>query len=81
MKRLMAGLALLVSACGSSDEPAPQPQPPPATGRAETQAIRNTEAVGTGGAAIADKVDAAIDTTAEADRKLKEEADRQSAGE
>lgn len=79
MKRVLVCLALLVSACGSSDEPAPAPPPP--SGRAETQAIRNTEAVGTGGAAIADKVDAAIDTTAEADRKLKEEADRQSAGE
>jgi hypothetical protein len=79
MKRLLASLALLVSACGPSDEPAPAPPPP--SGRAETQSIRNTDAVGTGGAAIADKVDAAIDTTEEADRKLKEEAERQSAGE
>ena len=80
MKRLLVSLALLVSACGPAEEPAPATPPPP-TGRAETQSIRNTDAVGTGGAAIADKVDAAIDTTEEADRKLKEEAERQSAEE
>lgn len=79
MKRLLVSLALLVSACGSSEDPAPAPPPP--SGRAETQSIRNTDAVGTGGAAIADKVDAAIDATEEADRKLKEEAERQSAEE
>lgn len=78
MKRLLVSLALLVSACGPAEEPAPPPPPP---GRTETQSIRNTDAVGTGGAAIADKVDAAIDTTEEADRKLKEEAERQSAEE
>jgi hypothetical protein len=77
-KPLMLLLAALAAAC-TPDEPPPEPKP--AEGRAETQAIRNTEAVGVPGGAIADKVDGAIEQGEEADRKLKEEADRQSAEE
>jgi hypothetical protein len=74
---IIAALAVLACACGQ-DEPPPSQKAPP-QGRAETQAIRNTEAVGVSGNAIADKVDNAIVQTEEADKKLKEEADRQSA--
>lgn len=79
MKYLLPALALLLSACGSDEPPPPEPKAP--EGRAETQSIRNTDAVGYNGSAIADKVDGAIETSEEADRKLKEEADRQAAGE
>jgi hypothetical protein len=60
MKRLIVVLAVMLAACGS-DEPPPQ-------GRAETQAIRNTDAVGAGGAAVADKVDGALDKSEEANK-------------
>ncbi len=76
MRNLLLVLAVLVSACGG-DEPPPPEQPAP-QGRNETQAIRNTEAVGTGGGAVADKVDEALDQNEEASKKLQEEADRQS---
>ncbi|MCI0749112.1 MAG: hypothetical protein L0Y32_01020 [Nevskiales bacterium] len=50
---------LALSACGPEEEtPA---TPPDERGRAETRLIRNTEAVGYSGEAIADKVDAALD--------------------
>lgn len=76
MKHVLLVLAVIGAACGGDEPPAPE-QPAP-QGRAETQTIRNTEAVGTGGAAIADKVDAALDKNDEASKKLQEEADRQS---
>jgi hypothetical protein len=58
MRRWSVPLALLLAAC-SSDEPPPAEQKAPA-GRAETQSIRNTEAVGYSGDAVADKVDDAL---------------------
>jgi hypothetical protein len=80
-KPLIVACALLLAACGA-DEPAPAPEPAqPPEGRAETQTIRNTEAVGVPGGAIADKVDGALDQTEAAERRRKEEADRQSAEE
>lgn len=79
-KPLVLMLAVLLAACGS-DEPPPEPAPAPQEGRAETQAIRNTEAVGVPGAAIADKVDDAIDQDEAANKKRQEEAERQSAEE
>jgi PBP1b-binding outer membrane lipoprotein LpoB len=75
MKRLFLALTMLIAAC-SPDEPVPPERAAP-EGRAETQSIRNTDAVGTGGAAIADKIDTALDKNEEAEKKLKEEADRQ----
>ena len=76
MKRWTFLLAVTVlAACGQDEPPPPEPKP---QGRAETQAIRNTDAVGYSGSAIADKVDTALDKNEEAARKLKEEADRQS---
>lgn len=65
---LVAGLAL--TACGPSEQKAADAPPP--QGRAETQGIRNTEAIGYSGNAIADKVDGALD----ASEKRKEEEDR-----
>lgn len=59
MKRMLLAAVVLLAACGQQEE-APPPESP-AQGRAETQSIRNTEAVGYDGAAIADKVDAALD--------------------
>ena len=52
-----AALLALLAACGK-DEP-PPPQKPP-EGRTETQSIRNTEAIGYSGKAIANKVDDAL---------------------
>lgn len=52
--------ALLLAACGAAEEPPPAEAPPP-EGRAETQSIRNTDAIGYDGAAIADQVDQALD--------------------
>ena len=76
MKPLLWVLALSLSlaACGS-DEPPPPPKAPP-EGRAETQGIRNTDAVGTGGKAIANKIDAALDKQDEATKKNQEAADQ-----
>jgi hypothetical protein len=78
-KPVIIALAMLACACGQDEPPSPEKASP--QGRAETQAIRNTEAVGVSGNAIANKVDSAIVQTEEADKKLKEEADRQSAEE
>jgi hypothetical protein len=75
MKQLLLVLAVVASACGGDEPPPPEPAAP--QGRAETQTIRNTDAVGAGGGAIADKVDAALDKNDEAAKKLQEEADRQ----
>lgn len=59
MRMLLGSLVLLLSACEPHD---PQPVDPQAPeGREETQAIRNTEAIGYAGDAVADKVDAALD--------------------
>ena len=74
MRPLLLVLALSLSGCGS-DEPPPEQKAPP-EGRTETQAIRNTDAVGTGGKAIANKVDAALDKQDEANRKTQEAADQ-----
>ena len=55
----LLGAALLgLSACSSKDDP---PPPIQKQGRAETQGIRNTEAIGYSGNAIANKVDSALD--------------------
>ena len=58
MKRRILPFVLLFAAC-SQDEPPPENKEP--QGRAETRSIRNTEAVGYSGSAIADKMDAGLD--------------------
>lgn len=58
---IMPGLftmSLLLAACGSSQQEAPPPKAK--EGRAETQGIRNTDAIGYSGSAIANKVDGAL---------------------
>jgi hypothetical protein len=74
MKRALLVLALFAAGCGS-DEPPPEQKPP--EGRAETQSIRNTEAVGYSGKAIADKVDAGIKANEEQVKKTEQEATEQ----
>jgi len=59
----------LLCACGGSE---PQPERKALEGRDETHNIRNTEAIGYGGDAIADKVDATLD----ANDQRKDEMDR-----
>jgi len=70
-------LALALGACSAKEEPPPPPEQPP-QGRAETQSIRNTEAVGYSGKAIADKVDKAIKTSEEQVRKTEKESTEES---
>lgn len=60
--------AALLAACHPKDKPQHVDQPP--QGREETRGIRNTEAVGYAGNAIADKVDAALDANDQAKQKI-----------
>jgi hypothetical protein len=69
-------LAMLAAGCGSG-EPPPPPDATPPEGRAETQSIRNTGAVGTNGKAIADKVDEAIKVNDENAKRVEKEATEQ----
>lgn len=73
MKHLLAVLVVLVSACGAEEAPPPEPKAP--QGRAETQSIRNTDAVGYSGSAIADQVDATLDAADENAKKTQQEAE------
>ena len=74
MKRGIAIVAVVLVAC-SQDEPPPEPKAEP-QGRAETQSIRNTDAVGYSGGAIAGKVDTALDQNEDAARRRQEAADQ-----
>lgn len=76
MKRIIA-TALLLAGCGGGDEPPPAQRPP--EGRAETQSIRNTEAVGYSGTAIGDKVDAGLNANEEQVKKAAQESEEQPA--
>ncbi len=67
-------LAGLLAACGSSEPP---PEPRETEGRAETQGIRNTEAIGYSGDAIGDKVDAALDANDQRKDQLDAELEAQ----
>jgi hypothetical protein len=72
MKILMLVASLVLAACSSKDEPPPPPKAQ--DGRAETQSIRNTQAVGYSGKAIADKVDKALKANEDVVRKTEKES-------
>lgn len=74
MRFALAAVALFLAAC-SRDEPPPEEKREP-QGRAETRSIRNTDAVGYSGSAIADKVDGALTANEEAAKKRQDEADQ-----
>ena len=63
----------MLAACSSKDEPPPPPKEK--QGRAETQSIRNTEAIGYSGNAIANKVDDALNKNDEQVKKAQKQAD------
>ncbi|NGY04745.1 hypothetical protein [Solimonas terrae] len=67
--------ALLLSACHPKEQP--EHVDKQQQGRDETQGIRNTEAVGYAGNAIADKVDAALDANDQAKQKMDDAIDAQ----
>lgn len=72
MKPWILALGLLLAACSAPEEPPPDAPP---GGRAETQSIRNTDAVGYEGKAVADKVDQALDKNDEQVKKTAQEAE------
>lgn len=52
--------SFLLSACGEKAPEVPDAPVKPKVGREETQGIRNTDAIGYSGSAIANKVDGAL---------------------
>ncbi|MEW6166126.1 MAG: hypothetical protein AB1651_00255 [Pseudomonadota bacterium] len=66
--------ALLLAACGGREPP---PEPRAEEGREETRNIRNTEAIGYAGDAIADKVDGALDANDQRKQRLDESIEGQ----
>ncbi|HUR40934.1 MAG TPA: hypothetical protein VM240_07155 [Verrucomicrobiae bacterium] len=74
-KAIVILAAVLLAAC-AQEEPPPEKKAP--VGRAETRAIRNTDAVGYSGSQIADKVDAGLNAQEEANRRNQEAADKAS---
>jgi len=75
----MASLLLVaaIAACADDEPPPPEPE---ARGRAETRSIRNTEAIGYSGDAIADKLDASLEAQEEAERRRRAQAEQQADG-
>ncbi len=67
------GAALLLGACGKHEEPVADREP---QGREETRGIRNTEAIGYSGNAIADKVDGALDANDARKAQLDQQIDQ-----
>lgn len=63
-------LLLSLAACEPSPTPKAASSPAEREGRAETQNIRNLDAVGVPGGAIADKVDGALDAAEQRQRQL-----------
>jgi hypothetical protein len=64
-------LATLLTACGGGEAPPAER----AEGREETRSIRNTEAIGYAGDAIADRVDGALDANDQRRDQLDEDID------
>ncbi|HUS24847.1 MAG TPA: hypothetical protein VM369_07850 [Candidatus Binatia bacterium] len=67
---VVAGAALLLAACGAPEPPKEKPK----AGREETREIRNLQAIGVNGAAVADKVDEAIKLNEDRQKQLDAEA-------
>ncbi|MEQ1439138.1 hypothetical protein AAG565_07225 [Fontimonas sp. SYSU GA230001] len=70
----VAAALLILGACGSAED---APKPRSTAGREETRNIRNTEAVGYAGGAIADKLDSALDANDQRKEQLDQELDAQ----
>ncbi|MFT4045631.1 MAG: hypothetical protein QM661_02950 [Solimonas sp.] len=66
---MAAAAAVWLAACHPKDKPQHVDGVPP-QGREETRGIRNTEAAGHAGNAVADKVDAALAANDQARRKI-----------
>ena len=64
--------ALLLGACGPSASDAPPPAEKDKKGRQETQAIRNTQAIGVSGEAMANKVDKALEANDQHNQQLQD---------
>ena len=73
MKTWILIASLVLAACSSKDEPPPPPKEK--EGRAETQSIRNTQAIGYDGKAIANKVDGALNANDEQVKKAQRESE------
>lgn len=71
----LAASAILFAACNQPPETAAAPAEP--QGREETRTIRNTEAIGYSGDAIANKVDSALDTNDQRKEQLDKEMEAQ----
>ena len=74
LSTIIAASLLGLAACSRTDDP---PQPRSTQGREETRNIRNTEAIGYAGDAVADKVDAALDANEQRKQQLDEELEAQ----
>lgn len=74
LKAVFAVLVLVAS--GGCERPEPTADRP-AEGRPETRHIRNVEAIGYGGDAIADKIDGAIEAQEQRPKSLEEALERQ----
>lgn len=72
--RLTLLAALVTLAACAKEEPAPAATAEP-EGRAETRSIRNTQAIGYDGKAIADKVDATLQANDQRVEDVQREAD------
>jgi hypothetical protein len=73
MRPLTLLVAAALAALAACAEP-PPPEPLPEKGRAETQGIRNTEAIGYAGDHMADRIDESLDAAEEHERRLREAA-------
>jgi thiamine biosynthesis lipoprotein ApbE len=73
MKILLLVASLVLAGCSSKEDPPPPPKAK--EGRAETQSIRNTQAIGYSGKAIADKVDAALKANDEQVKKAQKDSE------
>jgi hypothetical protein len=67
---------LALAGCGGTEDDAGK-KPPKKEGRAETQSIRNTQAIGVNGKAIADKLDDALYKTEQHAKETERQTEEQ----